>query len=42
VALLKRGEAFLDQPRGGVPGDMARTNEAANLRLLSLFFEVTP
>ncbi|HWW26621.1 MAG TPA: hypothetical protein VNZ85_12065, partial [Caulobacter sp.] len=42
AALLKRGEAFLDQPRGGVPGDMARTNEAANLRLLSLFFEVTP
>jgi hypothetical protein len=38
--LLKRGEAFLDQPRGGVPGDLARTNEAANLRLLSLFSEV--
>jgi hypothetical protein len=42
AALLKRGEAFLDQPRGGVPGDMARTNEAANLRLLSLFAEVMP
>jgi hypothetical protein len=41
-ALLKRGEAFLDQPRGGVPGDMARTNEATNLRLLSLFAEVAP
>ncbi len=39
--LLKRGEAFLDQPRGGVPGDLARTNEATNLRLLSLFAEVT-
>ena len=38
--LLKRGEAFLDQPRGGVPGDLARTNEATNLRLLSLFAEV--
>ena len=38
--LLKRGEAFLDQPRGGVPGDLARTNEAANLRLLSLFSEL--
>jgi hypothetical protein len=42
AALLKRGEAFLDQPRGGVPGDMARTNEATNLRLLSLFSEVAP
>ena len=40
-SLLKRGEAFLDQPRGGVPGDMTRTNEATNLRLLSLFAEVT-
>jgi hypothetical protein len=40
--LLKRGEAFLDQPRGRVPGDMARTNEATNLRLLSLFAEVMP
>jgi len=40
--LLKRGEAFLDQPRGGVPGDMARTNEATNLRLMSLFAEVAP
>ena len=39
--LLKRGEAFLDQPRGGVPGDLSRTNEATNLRLLSLFAEVT-
>ncbi|TCS04314.1 arginase family protein [Caulobacter sp. BK020] len=39
--LLKRGEAFLDQPRGGVPGDQSRTNEATNLRLLSLFAEVT-
>jgi hypothetical protein len=39
--LLKRGEAFLDQPRGGVPGDMARTNETTNLRLLSLFAQVT-
>lgn len=41
-AMLKRGEAFLDQPRGGVPGDVVRTNEAANLRLLSLFGEVMP
>ncbi|CAN5199897.1 hypothetical protein BH10PSE4_BH10PSE4_41600 [soil metagenome] len=38
--LLKRGEAFLDQPRGGVPGDLSRINEATNLRLLSLFAEV--
>lgn len=40
--ILKRGEAFLDQPRGRVPVDMAGTNEAANLRLLSLFAEVMP
>ncbi len=39
-ALLKIGEAFLDQPRGGAPAGVARrTNEAANLRLLSLFQE---
>ncbi|KQZ28381.1 hypothetical protein ASD47_22325 [Caulobacter sp. Root1472] len=38
--LLKRGEAFLDQPRGGAPGDLSRINEATNLRLLSLFSEV--
>jgi hypothetical protein len=43
AALLKRGEAFLDQPRGGIPAGMARrTNEATNLRLLSLFAEVAP
>jgi hypothetical protein len=41
AALLKIGEAFLDQPRGAPPADVARhTNEAANLRLLSLFAEV--
>ena len=39
AALLKRGEAFLDQPRGGVPGDLSRINEVTNLRLLSLFAE---
>jgi hypothetical protein len=38
--LLKRGEAFLDQPRGRAPGDLSRINEATNLRLLSLFSEV--
>jgi hypothetical protein len=38
--LLKRGEAFLDQPRGGAPGDLSRINEATNLRLLSVFAEV--
>lgn len=41
AALLKIGEAFLDQPRGATSGDEARrTNEATNLRLLSLFSEV--
>ncbi len=38
--LLKRGEAFLDQPRGAAPGDLSRINEATNLRLVSLFAEV--
>ena len=42
-ALLKIGEAFLDQPRGGAPAGIARrTNQAANLRLLSLFAQVAP
>ena len=40
-ALLKRGEAFLDQPRRGPSRDLAHSvNEAANLRLLDLFAEV--
>jgi hypothetical protein len=39
-ALLKRGEAFLDQPRGVPTGADPSTNEAANLRLLSVFREV--
>lgn len=40
-ALLKRGEAFLDQPRRGPSPSLARqVNEAANLALLDLFAEV--
>lgn len=40
-AALKRGEAFLDQPRRGPSPDLARqVNEAANLDLLDLFSEV--
>ncbi|MDB5457986.1 MAG: hypothetical protein JWP92_3571 [Caulobacter sp.] len=43
AALLKRGEAFLDQPRGAAPPSVVRrTNEGANLRLLSLFAQVAP
>ncbi|CAN5425262.1 arginase family protein [soil metagenome] len=42
AALLKIGEAFLDQPhRGPLPETASRINEATNLRLLSLFAEVT-
>lgn len=36
-ALLKRAEAFLDQPRRGPAPDVASVNERTNLRLLSLF-----
>jgi arginase family enzyme len=40
-AVLKRGEAFLDQPRRAPSADLARqVNEAANLDLLDLFSEV--
>lgn len=40
AALLKRGEALLDQPwRRPEPGRADRVNEAVNLRLLELFLE---
>lgn len=43
AALLKIGEAFLDQPhRGPLPAVSRRINQATNLRLLSLFSEVAP
>jgi len=42
-ALLKTGEAFLDQPhRGPLPAVARRINQTTNLRLLSLFAEVAP
>ena len=42
-SLLKRGEAWLDQPRRGPPADQAaRLNQAANLRLSALFEAAAP
>jgi arginase family enzyme len=43
AALLKIGEAFLDQPhRGPLPAVAGRINQSTNLRLLSLFSEMAP